>query len=114
MSNTTDHNKNLEVLRERRPEAMAQRRQQVIDHAIKNLLPFAETAVSRQTVDTYTQQVYSGIAAAQQPAAMRPEVRDEVAKMGEQREQEHLEHLSAAVYSLYEGQGNPLYDQEAA
>lgn len=114
MSNTTNHNKNLEVLRERRPEAMAQRRQQVIDHAIANLLPFAETAATRKPADVYSQQVESNMSGAQRPADMRPEVREEVAKMGEQREQQHLEHLSAAVYSLYEGRGNPLYDQEAA
>lgn len=120
MMNTDNDQYKVEALRERRPEAMGAHRRYEIDEAVALLRPHAHSENVSMSSNTeparrYEQQVAHGIQQIDRPAYRAPEVQAEVALLSERRDQDALSQIEQAVNLAYEqGQGNPLYDQEAA
>jgi hypothetical protein len=117
MMNTDNDQYKMEALREKRPEAVSAHRRYEIDEAFALLRPFARTeaAAVSEPARRYEQQVAHGMQRIDTPAQRAPEVQAEVTLLSERRDQDALSQIEQAVNLAYEqGQGNPLYDQEAA
>lgn len=115
MMNANNDQYKMEALRERRPEAMSAHRRQEISEAISLLRPHARTEAISTPARRYEQQVADGMQHVDTPAYHTPEVEAEVALLSERRDQDALSQIEQAIDLAYQqGQGNPLYDQEAA
>lgn len=110
----------MEALRERRPEAMGAQRRHEISEAVSLLRPHANLDLSNtaglpESAQQYEQDLSKKSQEIGRPAYQSPEVHAEVTLLSDRREQDALSQLEQAVNLAYEqGQGNPLYDQEAA
>lgn len=120
MNTSNNDQYRMETLREQRPEAMGIQRRMEISEAVALLRPHAkldvaDTASITELAKHYERQLSIKSQAIDRPAYQTPEVHAEVTLLSERRDQDALSQLEQAVSLAYEqGQGNPLYDQEAA
>lgn len=103
---TQNQQNNIEALRLQSPEFLTNHRQSIIADAVKNLslLVPAEAPAVEKTI-TQTQNVDENLLIESQ-TQMSPEAI-------QFKQDTSVDRIMQSVDAIYEGQGNPLYDQEA-
>lgn len=104
------HYDNHEALRLQSPESMTSHRRAIISHAVKNLRPFAPVEASIMPSPVPVSEELAAHQAGRKAVADAERITVQAAQF---KQETSVDRIMQNVDAIYEGQGNPLYDQEA-
>lgn len=103
------HYDNHEALRLQSPESMTSHRRAIIANAVQNLRPFAPVEASVMPSPVPVSEEVAAYAASQEAVAEAERITRQAAQF---KQETSVDRIMQSVDAIYEGQGNPLYDQE--
>lgn len=106
---TPRHYDNHEALRLQSPETMTSHRRAVIANAVQNLRPFAPVEARVVSSPVPTSEEIAAYQAGQEAIAEAERITRQAAQF---KQETSVDRIMQSVDAIYEGQGNPLYDQE--